>query len=66
MEGTNWNKLSYFGNQDLQIQENCERTREKINICKSKHKHFLMSILQKHVIEINIPNCIYLFFEIFK
>ena len=62
MEATNTNELGYFGNQDLQSQENCERTREKINICKSKHKHFLMSILQKHVIEMNIPNCIYLFF----
>ena len=61
MEATNSNELGFFGNQDLQSQENSERKREKINIWKSKHKKFLMSILQNHVIEINIPNCIYLF-----
>ena len=61
MEATNSNELGYFGNQDLQSKEESERTRGKINIWKSKHKKLLMSILQKHVIEINIPNCIYLF-----
>ena len=50
MEATNSNKLGYFGNQKLQRKENSERTRGKINIWKSKNKHFLMSILQKHVI----------------
>ena len=61
MEATNSNELGYFGNQDLQSNEESERIRGKINIWKSKHKKLLMSILQKHVIEINIPNCIYIF-----
>ena len=61
MEATNSNELGHFGNQDLQSNENSESTRGKINISKSKHKHFVMSILQKHVIEINIPNFIYLY-----
>ena len=55
------NELGYFGNQDLQSKENSESTRGKLNIWKSKHKHFLLSILQKHLIEINIPNFIYLY-----
>ena len=61
MDSTNSNELGHFGNQDLQSKENSETTRRKINIWKSNLKHFLMSILQKHVIEINIPNFIYLY-----
>ena len=34
---------------------------ENINILKSKLKHFLMSILQKHVKEINLTNFISLY-----
>ena len=59
MEATNSNELGHFGNQDLQSKENSESTRGKINIWIGNLKHFLMSILQKHVIEINIPNFIY-------
>ena len=39
---------------------------EKINIWKSKLKHFLMSFLQKQVMEINNPNFFPFIYEIFK
>ena len=56
MEAINSNEFGHFGNQDLQSKENSERTRGKINIWKSKQKHFLLAILQKDVMEINIQN----------
>ena len=57
----NWNELGRLGNQDIQRKENIEKSKEKINIWKSKLKRFLMSILQKQVMEINIPNFISLY-----
>ena len=66
MEATNSNEFGYFGNQYLQSKEESGRKRGKINIWKSKHKNFLMSILQKLVIERNIPNCMYLFIRNIK
>ena len=61
MEAKNSNELINFGNQDIQRKENCERTRGKKKIWKSKIKPFLLSILKKQVMEINNPNFISLY-----